>query len=93
MQVVRIASAGQVLLFTSDLVPTRAHVRLAWTMGFDLDVTATVEAKRRLLGAALEGNWLLCLDHDAQAPLVRLERRERRGRTEVVAVPAREAAA
>jgi glyoxylase-like metal-dependent hydrolase (beta-lactamase superfamily II) len=87
MQVLRVVSGGQTLVYPADLMPTSAHVRPAWNMGYDLDVTATVAAKRELVARALEGDWILCFDHDAALPLARLRKEDRNGRQIIAAVP------
>ena len=87
MQVVRLESRGEGLVFPADLVPTSAHLRPAWNMGYDLDVTATVLAKRQLLDTVLSRGWTICFDHDPDIPLARLTREEHRGRPQIRAVP------
>jgi glyoxylase-like metal-dependent hydrolase (beta-lactamase superfamily II) len=72
MQCVRLERAGRTLYGFADLVPTRAHVPLAWVMGYDLYPVETVEAKRRLLPQAAREGWLCLFYHDAEAPLARV---------------------
>ena len=87
LQVVTVESAGETLVFPSDLVPTRAHLRPTWHMGFDLDARATVDAKTSLLAQVAAGDWVVAFDHDATVPLARLRPVERDGRTHLEAVP------
>ncbi|HEX8557629.1 MAG TPA: MBL fold metallo-hydrolase [Pyrinomonadaceae bacterium] len=82
MQCVRLARGGRTLYGFADLVPTRAHVPLAWVMGYDLYPVETLEAKRRLLPLAAREGWLCLFYHDADAPLARL--REEDGRLRAV---------
>jgi glyoxylase-like metal-dependent hydrolase (beta-lactamase superfamily II) len=72
MQCVRLEQGGRTLYGFADLVPTRAHVPLAWVMGYDLYPVETVEAKRRLLPQAAREGWLCLFYHDAEAPLARV---------------------
>ena len=72
MQCVRLYSGGRTLYGFADLVPTRAHVPLAWVMGYDLFPVETVEAKRRLLPLAAREGWLCLFYHDPEAPLSRV---------------------
>lgn len=88
LQVIRVESAGETLVFPSDLVPTSSHLPPAWNMGFDLDVRAVVNAKRRLLERARSGGWRMCFDHDPDIPLADLVEEERRGEPVLRAVPA-----
>jgi glyoxylase-like metal-dependent hydrolase (beta-lactamase superfamily II) len=72
MQCVKLERGGRTLYGFADLVPTRAHINLAWIMGYDLYPVETLEAKRRLLPQAARESWLCLLYHDAEAPLARL---------------------
>ncbi|HEX7998866.1 MAG TPA: MBL fold metallo-hydrolase [Pyrinomonadaceae bacterium] len=72
MQCVRLTRGGQTLFGFADLVPTRAHVPLAWIMGYDLYPVETLEAKKRLLPQAARESWLCLFYHDAQAPFCRV---------------------
>jgi glyoxylase-like metal-dependent hydrolase (beta-lactamase superfamily II) len=72
MQCVRLTRGGQTLFGFADLVPTRAHVPLAWIMGYDLYPVETLEAKKRLLPQAAHESWLCLFYHDAEAPLCRV---------------------
>ncbi|MBV9926863.1 MAG: MBL fold metallo-hydrolase [Acidobacteria bacterium] len=72
MQCVKLERAGRTLYGFADLVPTRAHLPVAWVMGYDLYPVETVEAKRRLLPAAAREGWLCLFYHDPAEPLARL---------------------
>ena len=72
MQCIRLVRGGQTLFGFADLVPTRAHVPLAWIMGYDLYPVETLEAKKRLLPQAAREGWLCLFYHDADAPLARI---------------------
>ncbi len=72
MQCVRLERGGRTLYGFADLVPTRAHVPLAWIMGYDLYPVETLEAKRRLLPQAAREDWLCLFYHDPESPLCRV---------------------
>jgi glyoxylase-like metal-dependent hydrolase (beta-lactamase superfamily II) len=72
MQCFRLERGGRTLYGFADLVPMRAHVPLAWIMGYDLYPVETLEAKRRLLPQAAREGWLCLFYHDPDAPLCRL---------------------
>ena len=72
MQCVRLRRGGRTLYGFADLVPTRAHVPLAWVMGYDLYPVETLEAKRRLLPQAAVEGWLCLFYHDSAEPLARV---------------------
>ncbi len=72
MQCARLERGGQTLYSFADLVPMRAHVPLAWIMGYDLFPVETLEAKKRLLPQAARENWLCFFYHDPDVPLCRI---------------------
>lgn len=59
-----VRSEDETACFLADLVPTAAHLPLAWIMGYDVEPLVTLETKRRLLRQAREENWLLVFEHD-----------------------------
>lgn len=63
-QSVLVADGGETACFLGDVVPTSAHVRLPWIMGYDLEPLRTLESKRALLADAVAGGWLLLFEHD-----------------------------
>jgi glyoxylase-like metal-dependent hydrolase (beta-lactamase superfamily II) len=81
---VRLESGGRVGLFVADLIPTAAHVDLPWIMGYDLYPMDTLAAKKRLLPAAIRGEYVIFFEHDPAiaAGIIR----ERGGRLSVEAV-------
>lgn len=76
MQCVRLTSEGRTLFGFADLVPMRAHVPLAWIMGYDLYPVETLEAKKRLLPQAAREDWLCLFYHDPEMPLCRVVEEE-----------------
>ena len=64
-QGVLIESGGERAFYLADLAPTTSHLPLAWIMGYDVEPLVTLETKRRILGRALEEEWLLVFEHDA----------------------------
>jgi glyoxylase-like metal-dependent hydrolase (beta-lactamase superfamily II) len=73
-QMVVVASGGETLVVPTDLLPTASHLPLPFVMGYDLFPVATLEAKRKLLEAAVEGGWRILFYHDARTPLGRVRR-------------------
>jgi glyoxylase-like metal-dependent hydrolase (beta-lactamase superfamily II) len=70
-QLVRVSGREGVLYFVADLIPTAAHVRIPFVMGYDIAAIETMEEKRALLSrAASEGAWV-CLEHDPTIALAR----------------------
>ena len=70
-QLVRIEGGGRVVYFVADLVPTAAHVRIPYVMGYDIAAIETMAEKQSLLGRAVdEGAWI-ALEHDPEIALAR----------------------
>ena len=72
MQCWRLDRGAQTLFGFADLVPTRAHVPLAWIMGYDLYPIETLEAKKTLLPEAAREGWACLFYHDPDQPLGRI---------------------
>ena len=85
MQCWRLERDGRTMFGFADLVPTRAHLRLPWIMGYDLYPVETLAAKKRLLPEAARNHWLCLFYHDADEPVCRLTE----GEKEFVPVPYR----
>lgn len=76
-QVVLIQNRGETACFVADVMPTIAHMPLAYIMGYDLEPLRTLETKRSLLADAAAGNWRLVFEHDAKTAWGWVERVER----------------
>ncbi len=80
MQTVSLKSNGKTLYSFSDLVPTRAHLKLPWIAAYDLFPLETLDAKKRLLAKAIEEDWICLFYHDLDSEFFRL--RETEGKIE-----------
>lgn len=65
MQCVKLTGGGKTAVFLADLVPTTAHLPLAWIMGFDLFPLTTLENKRKWLPQIEKNGWLVLFAHDS----------------------------
>ena len=63
---------GETACFLGDLVPTTAHLRTAWVMGYDLFPKLVMETKEAILQQAFAENWLLIFEHCSDIPCGRL---------------------
>jgi len=61
-------------LYGADMVPTRAHVRMPWIMGYDLRPLEMLDEKRRLLGLCADEHVALVYEHDANEPVTGVAR-------------------
>lgn len=70
-QLVRVQGGGETLYFVADLIPTAAHVRIPFVMGYDMAAIETMAEKRTLLERAVaEGAWI-CIEHDPDTAFAR----------------------
>jgi len=74
MQLVKIASDEQTLLYCADLVPTRTHLRLPYVMGYDNQPLLTIREKTSWVGRAAGEDWILCFEHDPACAACRVRR-------------------
>jgi glyoxylase-like metal-dependent hydrolase (beta-lactamase superfamily II) len=74
MQAVMVQSGGKTACYISDLIPTTAHIDLAWGMSFDLYPLETIESKKRYYTQSISENWLTVFTHDPSTPWAHLER-------------------
>lgn len=72
-----ISYKGKTLIFTSDLLPTTAHIPLPWVMSYDTRPLITLDEKETFLNEALENQYILFLEHDAYNECVMLEKDEK----------------
>lgn len=63
-QAILIEDGGETAAFVADLIPTSAHLRLPWIMGYDLEPLRTLESKRAILREAANEGWRLVFEHD-----------------------------
>lgn len=70
-QHVKISDGKETLFHAADLIPTSDHVRLAWTMGYDIRPLTLLREKKQILEQALVQNWVLFFEHD---PLIQASR-------------------
>jgi glyoxylase-like metal-dependent hydrolase (beta-lactamase superfamily II) len=65
-QAVMIESGGRKAIYWGDLIPTAAHLKTPYVMGYDLYPLDTMRAKRELLDQAEQEHWLCIFEHDPQ---------------------------
>jgi glyoxylase-like metal-dependent hydrolase (beta-lactamase superfamily II) len=68
MQGVIVTSKGRTACYISDLIPTTAHIDLAWGMSFDLYPLQTIESKKEYYAKSIPEKWLTVLTHDPKTP-------------------------
>jgi glyoxylase-like metal-dependent hydrolase (beta-lactamase superfamily II) len=73
MMGVHFDSAGERGCFVSDLIPTSAHLDLAWGMAFDLDPLTVIQQRKRFYARAIPEDWLVFFPHDHHLPFCRVK--------------------
>ena len=73
-QLIKISDGDKTVVFCSDLIPLKSHLKLPWIMGYDLNAALTLKEKKEFLDKACEFNWLLFFYHDPECVAVRIEK-------------------
>jgi glyoxylase-like metal-dependent hydrolase (beta-lactamase superfamily II) len=76
MQAVIVESGGRTACYTSDLIPTTAHIDITWGMSFDLYPLQTIESRKQYYAKAIPEKWLTVFTHDPKTPWAYVERDE-----------------
>jgi len=76
MMGVLVRSQQQTACYISDLIPTTAHIDIAWGMGFDLYPLDTIESKKRYYARSIPEKWLTVFTHDPKLPWAYVEEEE-----------------
>lgn len=73
-QIVKVSDGTKTLLYCGDMIPTSAHVRLAWLMGYDLNPLLLMEEKQKFLNQAADQGWILFFEHDPHCDAATVQR-------------------
>ncbi|MFG0325913.1 MAG: MBL fold metallo-hydrolase [Phycisphaerales bacterium JB037] len=65
------------IVFTPDVLPSAAHVGMAYSLAYDVEPYTSMISKHWLLEAAASHDWLLFLDHEPANPLRRVTRTDK----------------
>lgn len=60
-----ISYQGKTVVYMADLIPSSAHINLAWNMSYDIRPLITLKEKEQFLKEAYENDYILFLEHDA----------------------------
>ncbi len=71
-QLVKVTGAEGTVVFCSDLIPLRSHLKLPWIMGYDLSARETLLEKTAFLRQAADENWWLFFYHDPDTVMVQV---------------------
>ena len=73
-QLIKISDGDKTVVFSSDLIPLKSHLKLPWIMGYDLNAALTLKEKKEFLDNACKFNWLLFFYHDPKYVAVRIKK-------------------
>ena len=76
-QLVKVKDEDKCVVFCSDLIPLKSHLKLPWIMGYDLNASLTLKEKKVFLDKAADDNWLLFFYHDPNTTAVRIRKNEK----------------
>ena len=76
-QLIKVESQGDTLVFCSDLIPLRSHLKLPWIMGYDLNAALTLLEKTAFLEEAANKKWWLWFYHDPDTIAVQIKSGEK----------------
>ncbi len=65
-QMVIIESDGKTAVYPGDILPSSFHLPIPYVMALDLYPVEVMAAKRKLYQRAIDGNWLVIIDHGDQ---------------------------
>ena len=73
MQAVILTGGGKTACYISDLIPTTAHLPVAWGMAFDLYPLEVIENRKKYYERAIPERWLTVFTHDPNTPWAYLQ--------------------
>ena len=76
-QLIKIFNKQDTMVFCSDLIPLKSHLKIPWIMGYDLNAMKTLEEKTLFLNQASKENWLLYFYHDPTTVAARIKKTDK----------------
>jgi glyoxylase-like metal-dependent hydrolase (beta-lactamase superfamily II) len=77
MMIPHIQYKDKTIVFCADLLPTAGHIPLPYVMGYDTRPLLTLPEKEKFLKTAVEKNYYLWLEHDANNQIITVENTEK----------------
>ena len=73
----KVSYNGREIVFMADLLPTAGHIPLPYIMGYDVRPLTTLEEKRSFLNLAVQEEYCLFMEHDANNEIITLKSTEK----------------
>ncbi|ANE52325.1 MBL fold metallo-hydrolase [Flavisolibacter tropicus] len=77
MMLPQIRYKGQTVVYMADLLPSTGHLPLPYVMAYDMFPLTTLNEKKSFLHEAIDNNYILYFEHDAQYECCNLQLTER----------------
>ena len=77
MMLPQIRYKGHTLVFMADLLPSIHHIPIPWVMAYDMFPMQSLTEKTAFLNEALEKDYILYFEHDAEVECCRLQQTEK----------------
>jgi len=73
-QLIKVESNKKTIVFCSDLIPLKSHIKVPWIMGYDLNASLTLIEKEKFLSNAAKEDWILFFYHDPETVAVKIKK-------------------
>jgi len=77
MMLPEIKYKGKTIVYMADLLPSSGHIPLPYVMAYDMFPLTTLQEKKSFLQEAVENNYILFFEHDAQTECCEVQLTER----------------
>ncbi len=77
MMLPQIEYKGKTIVYMADLLPSSGHIPLPYVMAYDMFPLTTLQEKKSFLQEAVENNYILFFEHDAQTECCEVQLTER----------------
>ena len=76
-QLIKVKGGSETLVFCSDLIPLKSHIKIPWIMGYDLNAELTLKEKELFLSEAADKGWILFFYHDPISVAVKITKTDK----------------
>ncbi|RYY42391.1 MAG: MBL fold metallo-hydrolase, partial [Chitinophagaceae bacterium] len=77
MMLPQITYKNKTIVFMADLLPSAGHIPLPYVMAYDMFPLTTLQEKKSFLTEAVEKDYILFFEHDAQHECCTLQQTEK----------------
>jgi hypothetical protein len=77
MMLPKINYNGKTIVYMADLLPSHGHIPIPYIMAYDMFPLSTLKEKKLFLQEAVENDYILFFEHDAQHECCTLQQTEK----------------